>query len=253
MRSGNDSVILRGPAMFGLVRAVEALGTADLGRYVVVGGVAVAARLGQAHRATTDVDTVVDMTTPPDAVEALLALPGATPDPDNAHRVQISGTKIEVLEVGPIHDRDLLDLPPDQALFVAAHAWALETATPLTVVGSDTSTLSVTAPFATPAALVAMKLHAIDDRAPTALHKRAADAFDMYRILLDLDGGGEVRTALRNAPARLRELVGQAAQRVLVDEAVRTRQWLHAGGGPMDSVTVDNLRYVGEALVQGLA
>jgi hypothetical protein len=53
-------VQLPGPAMRALVRAVAQMSEADLGRWAVIGGVAVAARLGQTHRVTADVDTVVD-------------------------------------------------------------------------------------------------------------------------------------------------------------------------------------------------
>jgi hypothetical protein len=119
--------------MVPLVHAVAQLGIAGLDRYAVVGGVAVTARLGQAHRATGDVDTVVDETRPPDAVEALLALPDAERDPSGEHRVLVGGTKIEILGVGPIGDDDLDGIPPQDALFVAAHVWALDTATPLTL------------------------------------------------------------------------------------------------------------------------
>lgn len=73
MPSGSDVVILPGSGMTGLIRAVGALGESGLQRYCVIGGVAVTIRLGNAHRATADVDTVVDDTTPPDAVSALLA------------------------------------------------------------------------------------------------------------------------------------------------------------------------------------
>ena len=253
MPSGSEVLLLRGPAMVGLVRAVAALTEASLSRYVVVGGVAVAARLGQAHRATADVDAVVDETTPPDAVEALLALPGVTADdPAAPQRVKVAGTKVEILHVGPLTDEDLADLPPQQALFVAAHTWALETATELTVISADDTTVQASAPFATPAALLAMKLHAVESRHAAAEHKRAADAFDIYRLLLDLDANGRVREALVLAPAPLRELVHDAARRVLIDQAARTRTWLRAGGDVTEGVTADELRYVGGILVQAL-
>ena len=54
MASGSD-VVLQGPALVGLVQAVAGLGQSGLDGYVIVGGVAVAARLGQAHRVTIDV------------------------------------------------------------------------------------------------------------------------------------------------------------------------------------------------------
>jgi hypothetical protein len=51
--SGSD-VVLHGSAMTRLIRAVGALNQSGLVDYVIVGGVAVAARLEQAHRATTE-------------------------------------------------------------------------------------------------------------------------------------------------------------------------------------------------------
>jgi hypothetical protein len=88
MPSGASPIVLSGPAMPGLVRAVGALERAAIGRYAVVGGIAVATRLGEAHRATIDVDAVVDDSPRgPSAVEALLALPDADPDPGVRTRV----------------------------------------------------------------------------------------------------------------------------------------------------------------------
>lgn len=251
MPSGDELVELRGEAMVALVRAVDALANAGLGRYAIVGGVAVTARLGQAHRATADVDTVVDETTPPDAVEALLRLPGATPDPSAGHRVLVDGTKVEILSVGPVDDENLRGIPDKDALFVAAHAWALDTATPLTLVASE---VRATAPVARPAALVAMKLHAIEDRrASGGQDKRAGDAWDIYRLLLDRDVRGEIRRDFNGASPALQRLVADAADRVLVRNAARTRVWLAAGDASMGSVTVDELRFVGERLLAGLA
>lgn len=91
-------------------------------------------------------------------------------------------------------------------LFVASHAWALDTATPLTVVASSDATAKASAPFATAGALVAMKLHAIETRAAAGLDKRGGDAWDIYRLLVELDDTGEVRAELARAPAPLRRL-----------------------------------------------
>ncbi len=166
MASGSE-VVLRGPAMVGLVRAVAALAQSGLEGYVIVGGVAVAARLGQAHRGTTDVDTVVDEVAHPDAVETLLALPDVQADPTGPHRVRIGGTKVEMIGVGPVDESTFDGLTDMQTLFVAAHTWALSTATALTLLAGSEPTVRATGPFATPAALFAMKLHAIQDRRPT--------------------------------------------------------------------------------------
>jgi hypothetical protein len=49
-----------------------------------------------------------------------------------------------------------------------------------------------------------MKLHAIEDRSDTAgQHKRAGDAWDIYRILVDLDADGSVREGFVLASATL--------------------------------------------------
>ena len=109
MPSGASPIVLIGPAMPGLVRAVGALERAAIGRYAVVGGIAVAAaRLGEAHRATIDVDAVVDdPALGSSAVEALLALPDTDPDPGIRTRVLVGGTKLELLEVGPLEAQTL--------------------------------------------------------------------------------------------------------------------------------------------------
>lgn len=236
--------------MAGLVRAIAALGAAGLGRYAVVGGIAVTARLGQAHRATADVDAVVDETTPPDAVEAVLALPNSERDTGGEHRVWVQGTRVEFLPVEPIVASDLDGVPPGDALFVASHTWALDRATPLTVVAEQDVAISATAPFATPGALVAMKLHAIETRSRTGEHKRGGDAWDLYRILLDLDIDGAVTAELVGAPDPLRGLMAEAVARVLVDGAARTVGWMRGGDDRMASVHVEELRALA-ALVDG--
>lgn len=224
MPSGADLVVLPGAAMVEVVRAVRAVGAAGLGPFAIVGGVAVTARLGAAHRATVDVDAVVEEGPAFSAMDALLAMPGAVRDTGTAHRVWVEGTRVEVLGVAGLDDDDLRDVPPKDALFVAAHVWALDTATPRTVVARDVEGVQATAPFATPAALVAMKLHAIEDRRPAGgLDKRPADAFDIYRLLVDLDGDGALRATFADAPPMLRALVRAAAERVLVTSAGRTQ------------------------------
>lgn len=244
MPSGADLVIFPGPGMAELISAVGALGESGLHRYCVVGGVAVTVRLGSAHRATADVDTVVDETTPPDAVTALLARSDARQDPTAQHRVIINGTKVEILHVAPLDDRELEGIPSDDALFVASHAWALDTATLVTIVAGHDDLVRVTAPFATPAALIAMKLHAIQTRSSIGQDKRAGDAWDLYRILVDLDADGAVRRELDDAPTNLRNLIRDAINRVLLTGANRTRGWLRAGDDQMSAVTAEDLRFV---------
>jgi len=252
MRSGTELVTLFGPAMVGLVQAVAALSEAGIARYAVVGGVAVSARLGQAHRATTDVDAVVDVTVPPDAVEALLALPGAETVPRVPHRVLIHGTQLELLQAGPVDDADLEGLSKKDSMFVAAHSWALDTATLLTITAGSDPRIIAHAPFASPGALLAMKLGAIEGRLVRGAPKRGGDAWDIYRLLVDRDADGSIRAELADAPDRLRVLVAEAVSRVLVDNVDQTRAWMRTGGPEMAAVTVDELRYVGQVLVGGI-
>jgi hypothetical protein len=200
--SGEPLVILDGEAMVRLVRAAAKLTEARLGSYAIIGGVAVSARLGQAHRATADIDAVVDDLTPPPAIEALLDVPGVQADPTGAHRVLIDGIKIEIQGTEPFTPADLDGLTDEQILYVGAHRYALESATAMTLV-AQAEQIRATVPVATPGALFAMKLHAIEDRRPAAgLDKRAGDAWDLYRILLDLDRTSTVRDELAAIPLR---------------------------------------------------
>lgn len=252
MASGADDRVVLAAGAGDLVRAVHALTAAGLTRFTVIGGVAVAARLGRVHRATTDVDTVVDETSPPEAIAALLAIEGAERDPTGRHRVRIAGTQVEIIGVAPLGPGDEIGLTGRERLFVGAHAWALETATPLrlaTTAGDD-----VVAPFATPAALVAMKLHALVDRRPGGpLEKRSGDAWDIFRILLDLDHDGGVSAELALMPSWLRSEVRATLRRTFVEEARATTAWLRAGDDRMAAISADELRLVAGPVVDVLA
>jgi hypothetical protein len=132
--SGEPLVVLSGEAMVRLVRAAAKLAAADLGGYAIIGGVAVSARLGQAHRATADIDAVVDDLTPPPAIETLLDVPGGRADLTGAHRVLIDGIKIEIQGTEPFTPANLDGLTDEQILYVGAYRYALESATAMTLV-----------------------------------------------------------------------------------------------------------------------
>ena len=57
-----------------------------------------------------------------------------------------------------------------------------------------------TARVATPAALVAMKLRAMQQRRANVLNKRASDAYDAYRLLAAHDRDGSIARELATAP-----------------------------------------------------
>lgn len=159
----------------------------------------------------------------------------------------VEGTKVEIKEMGPVGEGDLEGVPERDALFVASHTWALEAASLLTVEAANSG--PVTAPFATAAALVAMKLHAIEGRRGGGVDKRASDAWDLYRLFLDLDARGEVCAALAVAPSPLPELVRSAPTRAFVDGAVRTRPWLRQGDREMASVGAEELRLMAQRVL----
>ena len=250
MPSGGSPVLLYGSGLVGLVRAVEVLAVEPIGAYAIVGGVAVTVRVGSAHRSTTDVDTVVDEGVVPSALEVLLRQPGAVAG-GRFQQVFLDGTKVELLPVGRVGEGDVVGLPDEQALFVASHAWALETATAATVIAmDDPEGRRVTARFATPSALVACKLHAIEDRHGVGVEKRGSDALDLFRLLADLDEAGGVSDQFRTASPELRRLTVTAAERVLVAGASRTTGWMRSAG--VDVVGADELRFVAARFITAL-
>lgn len=146
-----------------LVEALASLEYPSLPQHALIGGLAVMCRLATAHRPTADVDTLARDDAIPTVAEVLVAR-GAT---RTSTGVELAGVKIDILEVG--------DLPPPAALpeddlaraFVLAHSWALATAEPARIDARSPegrTFASAQLEVATPAALVAMKLHAINQR-----------------------------------------------------------------------------------------
>ncbi|HET9691863.1 MAG TPA: nucleotidyl transferase AbiEii/AbiGii toxin family protein [Acidimicrobiales bacterium] len=225
---------LEGEATASLVRAADAVVTHAGVRTAVVGGLAVACRLAVAHRATADVDLVADEpalvaggTAAGSLVQAGLATRVAGSE---VVRLDVAGTRVELIETSPVGIEELHDVEPARArLFVLAHRWALDSATQVRVgvVGTD---VEVDLPVATPLALMAMKLHAIEDRSED--RKRASDAWDLFR-LIDLSAGTpNFRRATEAAPPTLLDLVAEVAERVLISSVTRTRRWMSVYGDP---------------------
>jgi len=130
-----------------------------------------------------------------------------------------------------------------------AHRYALESATPVTLLARD-GDVRATVPVATAGALVAMKLHAIQDRRPAGgLDKRASDAWDIYRLLLDLDRTGDVRRELAGLRQPLRRAVSAALRQVVVQQSRRTAGWLRAGDEAMATVNAEELEALAQAVL----
>ena len=239
------SVALAGAAVAQMVRAAErAQGVPQL-RLAIIGGLAVACRLGHVHRATGDVDAVVDEVVglAADSGAQLLVTAGiAEADPgDRQHRVFIDGTKLEIIDTHEL-PADVSDIAALERLFVLGHRWALDSAEPMRVVVAA-SDVDAVLPIAMPAALVATKLHAFCDRQQD--EKRASDAYDIYRLLETCDGDGLVADAMNSGPPGLAEVVREVAGERLVGGAVRVVRYLKAYGDPAwPEITTDDLRRV---------
>jgi hypothetical protein len=229
-----------------LVRAAGLVVENTRVQVAIIGGLAVTCRLATAHRATADVDVVVGerevLAEGHSVVDDLIDAGIARHDPgDPIGRLYIEGTKVEVIETEPVDSAEATTIEPDRArLFVLAHRWALETATTctITVAGTD---IEVEVPVATPAALVAMKLHAIQDRNED--RKRASDAWDLYRLLDAHLWTDTFSEAFGSAPGDLLALVHGSIERIFRTEVTRTRRWLSAYGEPSwaDQLTQEDL------------
>jgi hypothetical protein len=157
-------------------------------RWVLVGGLAVSARVGRTHRATNDVDTV----SPEQErlVEFLLELPGA--ESISAAKVQLDDPAVEV---DVMDSTELKELPigeRDRA-FALARRFAMSSATDLTIAAVDRAgkiRLRATAPVASRAGLICLKTVSFPNRVTGSYRAKAgSDIQDLCRLVegTDLD------------------------------------------------------------------
>jgi hypothetical protein len=142
-------------------------------------------------------------------------------------RLSLSGTKVEI--IGTADDGSAEATIPELArLMVLSHRWALDSASLVTVMVAG-SNATVTAPFATAPALLAMKLHAIQGRSSAGTNKKASDAWDIFRLLRILESPA---AEFEFAPADLAELLASSLTAVFVSDSTRTRRSLREWGDP---------------------
>ncbi len=230
-----------------LVRVASRLAEVNLGPYALVGGLAVMCRLAAVHRATQDVDAVIE-TTSPTAIDLITSSIGDA-DPANRSRVLIDGVKVDIIDTAAFRYDDLEGIDIGDRLFVVGHRWALDTATRIEIVVADATAAIRVAP---PLALVATKSAALLGGRRNEPHKRASDLYDIYRLTVEYDRVGGVAGALLAAPFGLGNLVGEALGSLVVDQPERAARWLFDGGAEMRSVTPDDLRDVIGPLVERL-
>ncbi len=200
MRGSDVPLVLVPRELVPIVEALAIISAKPLPPYALIGGMAVNIRLaaaGPLHRATADVDLVVDDGVP----TAAQILTGGGPE-----AIVIDGVKVDIIQTEPLTDEDLDGLNDGPALFVAGHRFALATARPLRL--STAGGRAVMLPVATPAGLVAAKSHALGyARAQRRQTKGPGDHYDVFRLLEVFDARGDVRTALGAAPDRLRHII----------------------------------------------
>ncbi len=210
-----------------LVRAAAAWFDADRRRAALVGGLAVTLRLATVHRATNDVDAVVDE--PADELVSAVTTDHATP-------IEIDGVKVDAMATSPL-PVDPAELPDDDLdrLFVLGHRWALESATPRGVIVRNGEDVRADLTVATVPALLACKLHAIADRRDARAAKRESDARDIYRLTQLIARDGTFVSELATSPFDLVALVQEGVQKWLIDDVTRTARLLAMGAGVGES------------------
>jgi hypothetical protein len=226
--------------------------------FALIGGLAVTCRLVVAHRVTQDVDLVaetpVDLVAEPGSVADNLVAAGvarAATDTSSI-RLFIGDTKVEIIETERLTPTEAADIEPERSrLFVLAHRWALETATAVMISVTDSEVQGIV-PVATPAALVTMKLHSIQDRSQD--RKRASDAWDLFRLLQTHNAAGEITAAIAHGPPGLAPIAATALDRIFRTDVTRTRRWIHGYGEPgwTRLMTDDALADLATQIIEGL-
>jgi hypothetical protein len=208
-----SSVTFIGEAMTGIVQAILAVREETGSAPVVVGGLAVMCRLQRPYRATVDLD-VVDRRLRDQVphLELLRLINDAEPvDPAAVLIPTPSGmVKIDVLEVNQAE----IDNPSDDVgdrLFATSHAWAWDSATPVSIqvmsLARDPLVVA-SALVAEPGPIVAMKLQAVMNRAD---EKKGTDLLDIVRVALDPASGP---TALRQIKSCAPPIAADIAEHV---------------------------------------
>jgi hypothetical protein len=213
---------------------------------VVVGGLAVLARLSQAYRATVDLDVVDRLRAGVPQIEVLRAADGAVavepaavllPTPHGA-------VKVDVLEVRQVE----LDRPsddPGDRLHASAHAWAHDTATDLTIeaVRHGGERVEATTPVAEPGPLIAMKLQAIMNR---SVNKQGTDLLDIMRIALDAKTRTAALSQIATVEPGMASDIATHVELWLVRQRRHSLQQVHAAGGA--DITLDDIDLAAELI-----
>ena len=212
---------------------IAALSTLEERGPVLIGGLAVMCRVGGQHRPTLDIDSAFNNESDIPTTIQLVADGLAEPN-DEVHRVIVGESRVDVIDTSPIDPVELPD-DPGSRLFVCAHRFAFETATPMRIVGDAART---TVRVATVEALISMKAHALCfGRKQRRETKRASDLYDLVRLAAVDDA-----PVLVDAPWALRRQVREAIGADLED--------LASAGAVLRESTVVELRAITESVLE---
>lgn len=234
--------------MAGVVQAVAEV-EALVGRPpVVVGGLAVLCRLSSPYRATTDLDLVDRLRGAAPQLEVLRTGEGAAPEQPAAVLLptRFGKVKVDVLEVRQIEIDAPSDDPGDR-LHAFSHAWADDTATPVTIdvhhsLGGDP--VRVTTPVAEPGPLVAMKLQAVMNRGTA---KQGTDLQDVVRLVLDPAVRETLLDQIEDCDRQMAADIATHVELWLVRRRHQALRWIHATAG--GDVTLDDVDLTAELLL----
>lgn len=249
MRGGlvsGSRVTFVGDAMAAVIQGVAEVRDLIDETPVIVGGLAVLARLSNPYRATVDLDVVDRMLGATPQLEVLRSAPGAEPvDPAAVLLPTAFGSvRVDVLAVRQAELDQPSDDPGDR-LHASSHAWASDTATEMLieVVRRDGQRVEVTTRVAEPGPLIAMKLQAVMKR---SVGKQGTDLLDIVRLTLD---DGTRSTVLRQIGGVTPAIASDVALHVdlwFVRRRQQVLQWTRNVGG--DDVSLDDIDLVAELL-----
>lgn len=213
---------------------------------VIVGGLAVLARLSSPYRATVDLDVVDRLLGAASQLEVLRAADGARPVEPAAVVLPTpyGEVRVDVLEVRQVELDEPSDDPGDR-LHASAHAWANDTATDITieVVRPGDERIEVTTPVAEPGPLIAMKLQAVMNR---SVHKQGTDLLDIVRLALDDHARSAALAQIQSIDAVVAQDIALHVDLWFMQRRQQSLQWIRTAGG--DDVTLDDLALVAELL-----
>lgn len=241
-----STVTFMGDGMAAVVQAIEDVRILTGQPPVVVGGLAVLCRLTAHHRATTDLD-VVDRLRGHAPQLQLLREAGGVQSVEPAAVLlptRFGEVKVDVLEVRQIELDKPSDNPGDR-LHASAHAWAHDTATPVTlqVLRADGEVVRVTTPVAEPGPLVAMKLQAVMDR---NVAKQGTDLQDVIRLTLDPESRDRLLDQLATCDEQMARDIDMHVALWLVDRRTAALGWINSSGG--HDVTLEDIDLTAELL-----